>query len=348
MPKEIDFMSKKKPLYPVKERLKEYLINNRRENSIPILYEDLMRYTNSFPLYDKNEKDTLWEIAMYDSFLYDELERGLTYIYALLKTEGDTSVSDHLAVDRIDYCTFGNTNPFRVKIINKLNDNYDYFYVKKVDASRVYGLELEHILSPNRINYIVDKQTLIEEHIAGIPGDMFINEYFNSPTLNEVRIAKEFVKFNERCFVRLLGDMRSYNYVVDITPDFDNEQYRVRAIDFDQQSFEGKRTLYFPQYFKENNAVVDLCIKLLPQNTVEQYKLEERTLIRGRAILARYRLKEIMDIMKADVISSPTKTAQLKRELNLHHQTSKFEKCNSMGDIVRLNLAMTLSLKETT
>ena len=54
-----------------------------------------------------------------------------------------------------------------------------------------------------------------------------------------------------------------------------------------------------------------------------------------------------MDIMKADVISSPTKTAQLKRELNLHHKTSKFEKCNSMGDIVRLNLAMTLSLKET-
>jgi hypothetical protein len=344
MSQEIDFMSKKKPLYPINSRLKEYLIDNRRDCSIPILYRDLVRYTNSFPLYDMNDKDTLWEIVMYDPVLYEELQRGLIYIYSLLKTEGDTSVSEHLAVDRIDYCSFGNTNPFRVKIINKLNDNYDYFYVKKVDASRVYGLELEHILSPNRINYMVDKQTLIEEHIAGIPGDMFINEYLDSPTLNEVRIAKEFVKFNERCFVRLLGDMRSYNYVIDITPDFDNEQYRVRAIDFDQQSFEGKRTLYLPQYFKENNAIVNLCIKTLPENTVNQYRLEERTLIRGRAILARYRLKEIIDIMKEDEISFPNKIGQLKKELNAHHKTAKFKKCNSMGDLVRLNLAIILSL----
>ena len=27
--------------------------------------------------------------------------------------------------------------------------------LKKADASRVYGLELEHILSPNKINYLV-------------------------------------------------------------------------------------------------------------------------------------------------------------------------------------------------
>ena len=32
--------------------------------------------------------------------------------------------------------------------------------------------------------------------------------------------------------------------VVDITPDFVDEQYRVRAIDFDQQSYEGKIQAY--------------------------------------------------------------------------------------------------------
>jgi len=41
------------------------------------------------------------------------------------------------------------------------------------------------------------------------------------PLTNKIRFAKEFVKFNERCFVRLLGDMRSYNFVVDITPDIE-------------------------------------------------------------------------------------------------------------------------------
>ena len=65
-----------------------------------------------------------------------------------------------------------------------------------------------------------------------------------------MRLAKEFVKFNERCFVRLLGDMRAYNYVIAVTPDFENEQYRVKAIDFDQQSYEGRRIMYLPQLFQ--------------------------------------------------------------------------------------------------
>ena len=56
------------------------------------------------------------------------------------------------------------------------------------------------------------------------------------PDTNMIRFAKEFVKFNERCFVRLLGDMRSYNFVVNVIPDVEDFQYRVRAIDFDQQS----------------------------------------------------------------------------------------------------------------
>jgi hypothetical protein len=41
--------------------------------------------------------------------------------------------------------------------------------VKKADASRVYGLELEHLLSPNRLNFLTHGNTLIEEHIAASP-----------------------------------------------------------------------------------------------------------------------------------------------------------------------------------
>jgi hypothetical protein len=36
----------------------------------------------------------------------------------------------------------------------------------------IYGLELEHILSPDKINFLVYNDTL-EEHIMGIPGDVF-------------------------------------------------------------------------------------------------------------------------------------------------------------------------------
>src|SRR5690606_16332821 len=126
-----------------------------------------------------------------------ELNKGLKQIYAMLKTEGDTTVMEHLYVDRVDYCPFGNSKPFRVRISNRFNDNYDYFYVKRADASRIYGLELEHILSPERINYIVDGTTIVEEHIAGIPGDVFIKDWLKDAQINRVRLAKEFVKFNE-------------------------------------------------------------------------------------------------------------------------------------------------------
>ncbi len=60
---------------------------------------------------------------------------------------------------------------------------------------------------------------------------------------------------DERCFIRLLGDMRSYNFVVIITPDFEDAQIRIRAMDFDQQSYNGRKNYYLPQFFKENTPL---------------------------------------------------------------------------------------------
>ena len=137
-------------------------------------------------------------------------------------------------------------------------------------------------------------------------------------------MAKEFVRFNERCFVRLLGDMRSYNFVIDITPDIEDFQYRIRAIDFDQQSYEGRKNLYLPQFFKENYAFVDLCLKHLNKETIAQYQAEERTLITFRLASSRYRIKELFDIMSKDEISTPEKIEQLKNELGEHLQYQTF------------------------
>lgn len=336
-------ISKKKKTFPVNDELRWYLQEYGRDSDLPLRYDDLLRYSDSFPLLDKDGNDTLWESVFYPQYMIAELHGQLTRIYALLKTAGDTSVMEHLYVDRIDYCTFGNSYPFRVRIVNQYNDNHDYFYVKRADASRIYGLELEHILSPNRINYLVHAQTLIEEHIAGIPGNDFIQSYMGRPQLNKVRIAKEFVKFNERCFVKLLGDMRAYNYVVDITPDFDEEQYRVRAIDFDQQCYEGKLKMYLPQFFKENYPIVKLCLDYMTPETFKQYQFEERTLMARRIKSARHRIKDLIDCMRKDTISTPEKIAQLREELAKHHQEDEFLKCESMGDVVRLNLRIMLT-----
>ena len=331
-PAEGDKPSRKKPMYPVNDKLRQYLRRHGREVKLPVSYSNLLNYTWAVPLIDKNGNDTLWEKTSYDSREWDFIREGLVKIYAILKTEGDLSFTSHLDVARIDYCTFGNSHPFRIRIVNKFNDNYDHYYIKIADASRIYGLELEHILSPNRITFFTFQNTLVEEHIPGIPGDVFIKQYLNAPDTNKIRLAKEFVKFNERCFVRLLGDMRSYNFVVDITPDIEDFQYRIRAIDFDQQSYEGRKNLYLPQFFKENYAFVDLSLKHLNKDSIVQYQAEERTLMAFRLASARYRIKELLDIMSKDNISTPEKMEQLKTELGQsYQQVSMFRKCYSMG-----------------
>lgn len=331
-------ISKKKKHFPVNPRLREYLVYYGREISLPVKYDDLLHFNASIPVYDRNEKDTLWETALYSQSDTETIHEGLKKIYSILKTEGQSSVHRHLHVDRVDYCTFGNSHPFRIRIVNNFNDNYDYFYIKRADASRIYGLELEHILSPSRINYFSDTTTLVEEHIAGIPGDQFIQTYLGNPEFNKVRIAKELVKFNERCFVRLLGDMRSYNYVFDITPDFEEVQFRIRAIDFDQQSYEGRMNLYRPQFFKENYSLVQLVQQLLSPDNIEQYRQEERALIVRRMRAAGKQLNALIDNMTNDTISLPEKVDQLRNELAAFYKDKGFLVCTSMGEIVRRSL----------
>jgi hypothetical protein len=248
------------------------------------------------------------------------------------------SVVQNLYADRVDFCTFGNSTPFRIRIVNAYNDNQDYFYIKRADASRVYGLELEHLLSPNRLNFITHGSTLVEEHIPGVPGDIFINRWLNRPDLSPVRVAKELVKFNERCFVRLLGDMRSYNFVFVVTPDFEDFQLRVRAMDFDQQSYNGRRNFYRPQFFKENAALALFCAKHLRLETANQYLREEQTLMLQRAELAAARLGVLLAEMELDPISPPEKVHLLRESLAEHYGRNEYLRCESMGALVRENL----------
>lgn len=339
---ESDKPSRKKKLYAVGEKLQAYLKHNGREVTLPIAHKDLLNFTWSIPIKDKDGKPTHWEKAIYDTPEWNYLREGLVHIYAILKTEGDLSFIDQLDVARIDYCTFGNSLPFRIRIVNKFNSNYDHYYIKLNDASRIYGLELEHILSPNRITYFTHGNTLVEEHIPGLPGDVFAEHTLHKPETNKTRLAKEFVKFNERCFVRLLGDMRSYNFVIDITPDIEDYQYRIRAIDFDQQCYEGRKNMYLPQFFKENYPLVQTTLSQLNKESIEQYQAEEKSAMAFRVANSRYRLMELLNIMAVDEISPPEKVEQLKHELNQHFNTTIFNRCKTMGQLLKVQLKKTL------
>ncbi|WP_100612536.1 hypothetical protein [Confluentibacter lentus] len=329
-------ISKKKPSYPINSKLHQYLTEYNRNIKMPIFYDDLKRFQGSVAVYDKEDNDTLWVRVYYNEFDRKEIDLSLKKVYTILHSDGNENTIPFLNVDAIDYCTFGNSNPFRIKIRNILNDNYTYFYVKTADASRIYGLELEHMLSPYNLNFLVSNATLIEEHIAGIPGDVFIKDMLPHCTKSEKsQIAKEFVKFNERCMIRLLGDMRSYNYVIVPTHDFDHVVYKLRAIDFDQQSYEGKFNIYRPQFFKENFKMVELVQECFERLSIDQYKIEERSILVKRLKSFHGRIDELITCMAEDVISKPENIDLLKGKIYEYTQDEKFMKCKSMGEILK-------------
>ncbi|MFV0174649.1 hypothetical protein OBK14_10120 [Empedobacter falsenii] len=325
----------RKPIYPVSDELNHYLEKYHRTTKASIEYDDLMRFSGCVALEDKEGNDTHWLGVYYTDSEHQEIQDSLNRIYTYLHSDGDEESLPYLVVDSIDYCTFGNSKPFRIRVRNILNDNYTNFYIKQADASRIYGLELEDILSPHRINFLVYKNTLIEEHILGIPGDVFIkNDLDKCNDLEKNQIAKEFVKFNERCFIGLLGDMRSYNYVVIPIHDFDQVIYRIRPIDFDQQCYEGNLKIYRPQYFKENRIMVDLVNDRLKPNSIHQYRKEVKSLITKRISNSSKRFRDLMKIIKKDTISKDENIEQLRKGFAKFYKDQSYEDCKTMGEIL--------------
>ncbi|WP_298497263.1 hypothetical protein [uncultured Algibacter sp.] len=332
-------ISKKKPSFPITTKLQDYLSKYNRKVKIPIFYDDLLRFQGSIVVYDKDDNDTLWIRVYYNEFEREEIESALKKVYTIFHSDGNENIIPFLSVDAIDFCTFGNSKPFRIKIRNVLNDNSTYFYVKTADASRVYGLELEHMLSPYNLNFLVYENTLIEEHIAGIPGDEFIKNMLpNCSKSEKSQIAKEFVKFNERCMIRMLGDMRSYNYVIVPTHDFDKVVYKIRAIDFDQQSYEGKFNIYRPQFFKENYEMVQLVSNSIQKLSIDQYKTEERSILVKRLKSSHIRAARLLDCLASDEIAPKEHVELLKMTIFDYTHDVNFKKSKNMGEILKFSL----------
>jgi hypothetical protein len=132
--------------------------------------------------------------------------------------------------------------------------------------------------------------------------------------------------------------MRSYNYVVIPIHDFDQVIYKIRAIDFDQQSYEGKFSVYRPQFFKENKPMMDVVKDKLKADSIIQYKIEERSTISRRLIISDDRMKQLISIMKEDTISSADKIKKLKNEIFKFTNENSFIKSKSMGELMEKTL----------
>jgi len=107
-------MSKKKPAYPITDLLEDYLVEHSRSIKIPVFYDDLLRFQGAINLYDKNDEDTLWIRVYYSEFEREEIDLSLKKVYNILHSNGNVDNIEYLNIDAIDYCTFGNSKPFRI------------------------------------------------------------------------------------------------------------------------------------------------------------------------------------------------------------------------------------------
>ncbi len=340
---ESDRLMMQKDVFPVNAAFASYLQRYGRDLEIPALYSDLINYSHANPLKDKRGKWTHWENAVYEPGQWEFLKGVLIKTYAILKHLVIPPDVNQYDLERIDFCEYGNSIPFRIKITEKNKPGqFDFFYIKQADANRIYGLELEHLLTNNPINFLHHRNTLVEENIEGIPGDVFLQQNPQMTVTTKAAIAKAFVQFNESCFARLLGDMRSYNFVVNPSAYNGDTLFHIRAIDFDQQCYEGRKNLYFPQFYKENIEYVELVLQTLTNEEIEQNQQIEFSAMAARIITYRRQLMELLNSMVKDDISENYKIQLLRGELNVHFNTSRFSRCKTMGAIVKQQLKQVL------
>ena len=66
-------------------------------------------------------------------------------------------------------------------------------------------------------------------------------------------------------------------------------------------------------------------------------------MIARRLVASRHQMKDLIDAMRKDKVSSIDKIEQLRVELSKHHNSKDFLGCKSMGAILRLHLKHMLS-----
>jgi hypothetical protein len=316
-----------KEVFEVSKGLQQYLKKYHRDIELPIAYNDLLNYQYTNAIKDENGKHTHWENVVYAADVLKTLHKKLLSTFQLLTLQQ----ANNFVISAIDFCEFANSMPYRITVLCKQTKVLSWFYIKMADASRLFGLELEYLFSTNTINFLYHKNTLVETHIDGIPGDDFIVRVVNMQLAEKIAVAKAFIEFNEHCFARLLGDMRSYNFVVLNNTD---GTYTFKPIDFDQQCYEGNLALYFAQFYKENYQYFQLVTEVLNNQLIEQHRQLARKNMAEQAKYKQLQIVHILEVLLPEQITDGYKIIQLKNGLNAYFKIDEFTDCKTMGNIL--------------
>ncbi|MCS7074371.1 MAG: hypothetical protein NZ108_07885, partial [Bacteroidia bacterium] len=109
-------------------------------------------------------------------------------------------------------------------------------------------------------------------------------------------------------------------------------------VDFDQQCYEGRKNVYLPQYFKQNNPIIMLGIQGMTPESVRQYQNEERAALRYRIRTQRRQIKDLLDVMQEEELAPQENVISLREALAKHYQNDNFLKAKTMGAILKESL----------
>jgi DNA-binding protein H-NS len=91
-----------------------------------------------------------------------------------------------------------------------------------------------------------------------------------------------------------------------------------------------------PQFLKENGKFVEMVHNNLREESIQQYKIEERSAISKRIIRVQDRINFLLECMSEDEISSEEKVKRLRKDLFDYTKDKRFTTCKNMGAILRV------------
>ena len=80
-------ITRRKTFYPISDSLRNYLAHYGRLSEVPLVYDELLRFTGSIPYENPKGEETLWLEVMYPPEVMAELRPKLTKIYSMLKMQ---------------------------------------------------------------------------------------------------------------------------------------------------------------------------------------------------------------------------------------------------------------------
>ena len=84
--------------------------------------------------------------------------------------------------------------------------------------------------------------------------------------------------------------------------------------------------------------MVELVRSKLTHDSVDQYKLEERSMVAKRILSSGNRIKKLRAICKTDEISTPDNIAMLREQIEVLTMDMDFQNCKTMGEVLDLAL----------